>query len=92
VPLETPWKAGAGLRIASDYFVPSSVVAIVNSKQIYLSENGGDTWREITLSEFPSDVLATTWNDRTGTLYAGTRNNGVLRIPLRNISDKSGKK
>lgn len=81
-PFLPPWSRGDTVRVAFDRFQPSSVVALVNARDVYYSQSGGGTWFKILQSRLPGDALCISWNGLTETLYAGTRNRGVYRLTL----------
>jgi photosystem II stability/assembly factor-like uncharacterized protein len=88
----TPWEAGSRIRIVHDQFLPSSVIALVDSQKVFYSGSGGDQWIELGVGILKAEPLALAWNHTTGTLYAGTEKDGVLRIVLRQSIEKAEKR
>jgi len=84
-----PWKSGDDIRIAVDHFKPWSVIALINRKQIFYSQTGGDHWVELPASEFPAELLSLHWNQNAAVLYAGSHDSGVFRVPLRRSIEKA---
>jgi photosystem II stability/assembly factor-like uncharacterized protein len=80
-----PWKPGDTALIAVDRYVPSSVVALVNGRDLYYSSSGGTTWVPILDRDIQAEVVSVFWNARTSILYAGTREKGVYRIDIGEI-------
>ncbi len=79
---QPPWKSSDTVRIAFDRFKPSSVVALVNGRDIYYSATGGGTWVPILERDIHAEVLSVYWNERTSMFYAGTRDKGVFRMSI----------
>ncbi len=72
-----PWNVGDRLLIAADRLRPSSVVALVNGRDLYYSATGGAAWVRILENGPRQDVLSMHWNFRSGLLYVGTLDKGV---------------
>ena len=81
-PFLPPWAQKDSVLLSYDCYEPSSVVALVNGIDIYYSQSGGGTWFKILQCALPGEALCLTWNASTATLFAGTRSNGVFRLPL----------
>jgi len=79
---EPPWRPRDTVLIGFDRFKPSSVVALVNSRDMYYSPSGGGTWVPIPGEPLRADVVSVYWNARTGTLYAGTKDMGLYRVSI----------
>jgi len=87
---EPPWPAGARIQIAVDRFRPSSMVAVVNGSQVYLSDNGGGSWLRVLEKGFPLEVRSVHWNSTSGVLLVGTQERGAFRLPLRHLIGEEG--
>jgi len=75
-----PWKTSDTVRIAYDRLRPSSVVALVNNRELYYSSSGGGTWTPLINEDVNAEVLSLQWNTTTGIVYAGTVDKGVYKI------------
>jgi photosystem II stability/assembly factor-like uncharacterized protein len=83
----SPWTGRVRLVIAYDRLQPSSVVALVNGEDLYLSLSGGESWTKVHRELPRLEVNSLDWNGRTGRLYAGTRERGVYVMDLRQFLD-----
>ncbi len=79
-----PWKQGDRIHLWVDKYRSSNVVALVNVRTIYHSENGGGTWKHIQTGELREEILDILWQPGESALYAGTRDHGVFRIRVGN--------
>jgi len=77
-----PWKPTDAIRLAVDRFQPSSVVALVNNRQVYYSQSGGGTWFHLVDADTHAEIISLHWNGQSMTLFAGTRNGEVYRLAL----------
>jgi len=84
-----PWKTGNDVRIARDHFNPWSVVALVDRKQIYYSDSGGENWTELAPAELSANPLTLHWNHLAAMLYIGTGTEGVFRLSLGRAIEKA---
>ena len=80
-----PWKPSDKVLIAYDHATPSSVVAFVNSRDLYYSSSGGGTWFPIPGKELNAEPVCMSWNAGISTLYVGTKDEGAFRISLAKI-------
>jgi photosystem II stability/assembly factor-like uncharacterized protein len=86
-----PWKQTDTVLIAFDRFEPSSVVALVNGKQIYYSPSGGGTWFALHSLALNLPAQSLWWNASKRILFLGTRGKGVQRISLEeSVKDVAG--
>ncbi len=79
---DPPWKSTDTVRIAFDRYKPSSVVALVNGRDIYYSSTGGGTWVPLLERDIQAEVVSVYYSGRTTMFYAGTRDKGVYRISI----------
>ncbi len=77
-----PWKQTDTVLIAYDRYQPSSVVALVNDRDIYFSRSGGGTWVSLAPAKLKGQAQSLWWNAAKATLYVGTKADGVQRIAL----------
>ncbi len=80
-----PWKPGDRIHLWVDKYHTSNVVALVNGRTIYHTDNGGGTWKHVQTEELRQDILGILWQSKESALYAGTRNQGVFRIRVGNV-------
>ena len=77
-----PWRTGDTVRLAYDRSQPSSILALLNERQIYYSPSGGGTWFLLLEQGLKAEVVALSWNASSATAYAATRDQGVFRLLL----------
>jgi photosystem II stability/assembly factor-like uncharacterized protein len=77
-----PWKPGDNVVLWIGRDTPHLVLALVNRRQVFWTASAGATWKNLLVEELPSEVEAITWSPREGSLYAGTRTQGVFRLTL----------
>jgi hypothetical protein len=77
-----PWTTSDSVRIACDRFQPNSVIALVNSKELYFSPSGGETWFPVIDQQIDAQVVALHWNARAACAFAGTQDKGVYRVRI----------
>ena len=80
-----PWKSGENVVLAVDRHNPSSVVALVDGREVLFSRSGGGTWFPIPVAGARLDIVSAHWNPTSGTLYVGIRDKGVYRLSLGGI-------
>jgi len=78
-----PWTQRDNVRISRDPHTPNSVVALVDDRQVYYSPSGGGTWFRLFDADLRAGASSLCWNATTMVLYAGAREKGVYRLPLR---------
>ncbi|MEW6509965.1 MAG: hypothetical protein AB1428_03285 [Bacteroidota bacterium] len=77
-----PWSRGDSVRVAFDRFLPSSVISLVNNRELYYSPSGGSTWFPMLKQLIAAEVIALHWNAASSTAYAGTLDKGVFRAVI----------
>jgi photosystem II stability/assembly factor-like uncharacterized protein len=77
-----PWNVGDKLLIAYDRLQPSSVVALINGKDVYYSPSGGSSWFRVLENESHHDASCLFWSAKSAMLYVGTSDKGVARLSL----------
>jgi len=80
-----PWKPSDTVLIAYDRKLPSSVVALVNSSELYYSSSGGGTWFPVPSKPLDAEPLCMSWHAATSMLYVGTLDKGAYRVSLAKV-------
>ncbi len=75
-----------GIDMESLRFGPDSLLALATSTGIYLSKDLGDTWQNITVNAISTYFSDVAWD--SGFLYAATYGEGVVRLPIGQISSQ----
>jgi photosystem II stability/assembly factor-like uncharacterized protein len=88
-----PWRQHDTVLIAFDRFTPSSVVALVNAREVYYSSTGGGTWFLLPAVRLRAEPISLWWNAPSRMLFVGTKGKGVLRLPLgESVKEATGEK
>jgi photosystem II stability/assembly factor-like uncharacterized protein len=88
-----PWKQSDTVLIAYDRYQPSSVIALINAREVYYSSTGGGTWFLIPAVRLRMRPQSLMWNAPSGTLYISTKGRGVYRIFLgKTVQEVTGEK
>ena len=77
-----PWKPGDQIVLCVSREAPHVAMALVNHRQVFATSSAGSTWKSMQVEELPAGVETIAWSFRESTLYAGTRDRGVFRLPL----------
>ncbi len=76
------WKPTDTALLACDKYRPSSVVALVNGRDLYYSPTGGETWVLLAEAARRLEAVSIFWNARAAVVLVGVRDAGVYRLTL----------
>ncbi len=77
-----PWEMTDRVLFGRDQQDPSSFVALVNDRVVFLTIDGGTTWTRTFEQTLPGTPVSLAWHAGHGVLIAGVRDRGVFRLRL----------
>lgn len=77
-----PWEVNDRVLFGRDQQDPSSFVAMVNDRMVFLTNDGGTTWTRVLEQGLPGTPVSLAWHAGHGILIAGVRDRGVFRVSL----------
>ncbi len=78
-----PWERNDRVLFGLDPQDPSSFVAMVNDRVLFLTIDGGTTWTRVLEQGLPATPVSLAWHAGHGVLIAGVRDRGVYRLRLK---------
>jgi photosystem II stability/assembly factor-like uncharacterized protein len=77
-----PWSVVEHISIAADNLNPSSVIALVNRKDLLYSDSGGREWVHLPVDPPPSPLTLLSWSAKSRMLYGASGDDGLYRISV----------